>query len=71
VPITVGNYSTCGPLGEAKTQIIEAGLQVGSVFPYEAMDDWQVAQQYPLPGEQVPPGSYVDLLVKSPADPCP
>ena len=70
-PVLVGNYSTCGPLGEARTQILAAGLQVGSVFPYEAADDWTVAQQYPLPGEEVPPGTYVDLLVKSPADPCP
>jgi hypothetical protein len=55
-----------------KSQILAAGLQVGSVFPYEAQDtDWVVAQQYPLPGEEVPPGTKVDLLAKSPTDPCP
>jgi serine/threonine-protein kinase len=70
-PVTVGNYSTCGTLGEAKSQIAAAGLQFGGAFPYEATDDWQVAQQYPLPGEQVAPGTYVYLFVKSPADPCP
>jgi eukaryotic-like serine/threonine-protein kinase len=70
-PVTVGNYSTCGTLGEAKSQITAAGLQFGGAFPYEATDDWQVAQQYPLPGEQVAPGTYVYLFVKSPADPCP
>lgn len=70
-PVTVGNYSTCGALGEAKSQIAAAGLQFGGAFPYEATDDWQVAQQYPLPGEQVPPGTYVYLFVKSPADSCP
>ena len=73
-PVTVGNYATCGSLGEAKTQIVAAGLQVGTIFPSstgEPADDWQVAQQYPAPGEQVPPGTYVDLLVKSPTDPCP
>lgn len=70
-PVTVGNYSTCGPLGEARTQIEAAGLQFGGAFPYLATDDMQVAQQYPLPGEQVAPGTYVYLFVKSPADPCP
>ena len=70
-PVTVGNYSTCGALGEAKAEIAAAGLQFGGAFPYEATDDWQVAQQYPLPGEQVAPGSYVYVFVKSPSDPCP
>jgi beta-lactam-binding protein with PASTA domain len=70
-PVIVGNYSTCGPLGEAKNEIALAGLQFRGAFPYEADDTWQVAQQYPLAGEQVPPGTYVDLFVKSPADPCP
>jgi len=58
-------------MGEAKTQITDSGLQFGGAFPYGATDDWQVAQQYPLPGEQVAPGTYVYLFVKSPADPCP
>ncbi len=70
-PVTVGNYSTCGALGEAKSQITDAGLQFGGAFPYDATDDWQVAQQYPLPGEQVLPGTYVYVFVKSPTDPCP
>ena len=70
-PVTVGNYSTCGALGEAKAEIAAAGLQFGGAFPYEATDDWQVAQQYPLPGEQVAPGTYVYVFVKSPSDPCP
>jgi hypothetical protein len=30
-----------------------------------------VAQQYPLPGEQVPPGTHVDLLAKGPTEACP
>ncbi len=70
-PVTVGNYSTCGSLGEAKTQIADIGLQLGVWFPNEATDDWQVAQQFPLAGAQVPPGTYVYLFVKPPADPCP
>ena len=70
-PVSVGNYSTCGALGEARTQLEAAGLQFGGAFPYGAADDWQVAQQYPLAGELVQPGTYVYLLVKPPDQPCP
>ena len=70
-PVIVGNYSTCGTLGEAKTQIADSGLLFGGAFPYEATDDWQVAQQYPLPGDPAAPGTYVYVFVKSPAEPCP
>jgi beta-lactam-binding protein with PASTA domain len=70
-PVLVGNYSTCAPLSQVREQIVAAGLIVGVVFPFEADDSWQVAQQFPAPGEFVPPGTEVDLLVKSPADPCP
>jgi hypothetical protein len=71
--VTVANYSTCvDTLGQVKASIVAAGLQVGSVFPYAAQDaDWVVAEQYPLPGEQVPPGTRVDLLAKGPTDICP
>ncbi|MEO6351240.1 MAG: protein kinase [Candidatus Limnocylindrales bacterium] len=72
-PVMVGNYATCGPLSEAQTQITDAGLQVGTIYPASAGEpapDWQVENQYPAPGEQVPAGSYVDLLVRSPTDPC-
>jgi hypothetical protein len=68
----VPNWSTCvDTLGSVKAQIIAVDLQLGSVFPYEATDDWLVSQQYPLPGEQVAPGTKVDLLAKSPLDTCP
>jgi serine/threonine-protein kinase len=64
-PVPVGNYSTCGDtLATVKTLLIEQNLTLGSVFPYEAQDSWLVAQQYPLPGELVPPGTQVDLLAK-------
>jgi serine/threonine-protein kinase len=64
-PVPVGNYSTCGDtLATVKTLLIDQGLTLGSVFPYEALDSWLVAQQYPLPGELVPPGTQVDLLAK-------
>jgi len=72
--VTVGNYSTCGTLGEAKGQIEAADLVVGETFagsPGDIADDWQVAQQFPEPGAQVQPGTSVDLLVKSPTDECP
>ena len=71
--VIVGLYATCGSLGEAKTQIIEAGLQVGTIYPSpegEPADDWLVETQYPESGSRVPPGTYVDLLVKSPTDQC-
>jgi hypothetical protein len=70
-PVLVGNYSTCGALGQTREQIEAANLIMGVVFPYEADDSWQVAQQYPMPGVLVPPGTIVDLLVKSPSDTCP
>lgn len=64
-PVAVGNYSTCvDTLGDVKAQLIALGLSLGSVFPYEAQDSWLVAQQYPLPGEAVPPGTKVDLFAK-------
>ena len=56
-------------IGEANKWFPELARTRG--FSYEATDDWQVAQQYPLPGDQVPPGTYVYLFVKSPADTCP
>ena len=49
-------------------------LVVGEIFegsapgPYD--DSWLVEQQNPLPGQQVAPGTAVDLLVKSPSDDC-
>ena len=73
-PVTVGNYATCASLGEARTQIEAADLVVGEVFAGstgDVDDSWQVAQQFPESGEQVQPGTQVDLLVKSPTGDCP
>lgn len=70
-PVTVGNYSTCGTLGSVKDLISQSHLQVGTIFPLSAADDWQVAQQFPSAAEQVQPGTQVDLYVKAPGDPCP
>jgi eukaryotic-like serine/threonine-protein kinase len=72
-PVTVGNYSTCGTLGEAKMQIEANDLVVGIVNPLSAGtigDDWLVipGQQIPEPNAQVQPGTSVDLAVKDPTD---
>jgi beta-lactam-binding protein with PASTA domain len=54
-------------------EIVDAGLVVGYVFPSpeNADPNSQVAQQYPAPGTQVPPGTQVYLYVKGAADTCP
>lgn len=72
-PVTVGNYATCETLGQAKAEIVAAGLVVGVVFPSpeDQDDNSQVAQQYPAPGTLVPPGTQVHLYVKNAADTCP
>jgi serine/threonine-protein kinase len=69
-PITVGNYSTCGPVSEARTQIVEAGLTVGVVWPEEFANDGFVERQYPEAGSQVAPGTEVHLFVRGPTESC-
>jgi serine/threonine-protein kinase len=76
--VMVGNYATCASLGEVRNQITAAGLQVGNIENLSISspsdppaDDWQVAQQDPAPGTEVPLGSFVNLGVKAPADTCP
>jgi len=70
VPVMVHRYADCGPLGTAKQNIVNDGLVVGVIFPTEATDDWQVAQQYPAPGDNVPPGTEVHLYVVDPLADC-
>jgi eukaryotic-like serine/threonine-protein kinase len=70
-PVTVGNYQLCSPVGPVKQQIVDADLELGVIWPPEHTDDWLVAIQFPLPGEQVPPGTFVSLFVKDPIEPCP
>jgi beta-lactam-binding protein with PASTA domain len=70
-PITVANYSLGGPVGEAKAQIMAAGLEVGVVWPTANAENGNVCDQFPLPGSMVPPGTLVHLLVVGPADACP
>ena len=66
----VHRYADCGPLGTAKQNIVNDGLVVGVIFPTEADDSWQVAQQYPAPGDNVPPGTEVHLYVVDPLADC-
>jgi serine/threonine-protein kinase len=70
VPVMVHRYADCGSLGTAKQNIVNDGLKVGVVFPTEATDDWQVAQQFPAPGDEVPPGTEVHLYVVDPLADC-
>ena len=70
-PVTVGNYALCSPVGAVIQQIVDAGLQVGVIWPPEYTDEWLVALQFPLPGEEVAPETFVSLFVKDPIEPCP
>jgi serine/threonine-protein kinase len=61
----------CLDLGTARAQLDEAGLLVGATFPDPAPDDsWIVHDQKPQPGESVPIGSKVDLVLMDPSEPC-
>ena len=75
--VMVPRFADCGPLGKlgegaygAELSIVNAGLTVGVIFPSEATDNWQVAQQYPAPGDSVPPGTEVHLYVVDPLADC-
>jgi serine/threonine-protein kinase len=69
-PVTVGNYATGGPLSDARTDIENAGLVVGVVWPTPDDETWIVCVQYPEPGTQVAPGTPVHLFVKEPFEAC-
>jgi hypothetical protein len=62
-------------LSVIRQSIEMADLVVGELFPGsvgEITDEWLVEQQItPRPNDLVPPGTPVDLLVKSPTDPDP
>jgi serine/threonine-protein kinase len=62
--LRVGDYR-CLTLGEAKTQIVEDGFEVGTTEPpLIPTDDWYVAEQDPAPGEERERGTRIDLLVQ-------
>ncbi|MEZ4596342.1 MAG: Stk1 family PASTA domain-containing Ser/Thr kinase [Chloroflexota bacterium] len=71
-PAMVGNYE-CLPLDDARRQIEDAGLAVGTVLPSEPQSDgsWLVTDQEPAAGLEVQPGTVVQLWVIDPAEPCP
>ena len=70
--VLVGDFE-CLKLAEARTQLADAGLLVGAIYPQEPPpgDDWEVHDQLPEPGESVPVGSKVDLVLGDPLGPCP
>lgn len=71
-PVMVGNYA-CLPLDDARRQIEEADLTVGTVLPPDPQSDgsWLVMDQDPAAGGEVQPGTAIQLWVIDPAEPCP
>src|SRR5690606_554900 len=57
-PVMVGNYQ-CLPLDDARRQMEEEGLVVGTVLPPEPRSDgsWLVEEQSPTAGTEVPQGT--------------
>jgi serine/threonine-protein kinase len=70
--VLVGDFM-CLDLATASTQLADAGLLVGAVYPEDPAPDegWIVHDQLPEPGVSVPPGSAVDLVLGDPLEACP
>ena len=70
--VLVGDFQ-CLPLATARTVIEEARLLVGFIYPEDPPpeDSWIVHDQLPKPGESIPVGSAVDLMLEDPLEPCP
>ncbi|MET0772309.1 MAG: Stk1 family PASTA domain-containing Ser/Thr kinase [Candidatus Limnocylindrales bacterium] len=68
----VGDYR-CLALDEARRQVEEVGLAVGTVLPPEPESDgaWLVTDQEPSPGVEVETGTEVRLWLVDPAEACP
>jgi hypothetical protein len=68
----VGDF-LCLDLATARSHIEAAGLLVGATIAGDVApgDDWLVHDQLPRPGESVPIGSNVDLVLMDPLLPCP
>lgn len=67
----VGDFM-CLDLTTARSLLEEEGLLVGATYPDPPPDDtWVVLDQLPRPGESVPLGTKVDLMLADPQDPCP
>jgi len=69
-PALVGSF-LCLDLATARLQLDEVGLLVGATIPEDPVDNWIIHDQLPSPGETVPVGSAVDLVLMDPLDPCP
>ncbi len=71
-PVMVGNYQ-CLPLDDARRQMEDAGLVVGTVLPPEPQSDgaWLVKEQSPSAGMEVLQGTVIRLWVMDPGEPCP
>ena len=70
--VLVGDFG-CLKLADARGQLEDAGLLLGAIYPEEPppAENWVVFDQLPEPGDSVPVGSAVDLVLGDPQDPCP
>ncbi len=70
--VLVGDFG-CLKLADARGQLGDAGLLLGAIYPEEPppAENWVVFDQLPEPGDSVPVGSAVDLVLGDPQDPCP
>jgi serine/threonine-protein kinase len=67
----VGDFM-CLDLATARSHLEDAGLLVGATYPDPPPEDsWFVHDQLPKPGESVPVGTKVDLMLGDPLEPCP
>jgi serine/threonine-protein kinase len=60
--VLVGDF-TCLDLATASSQLQDAGLLIGATYPDPAEEGWLVHDQLPKPGESVPVGTKVDLML--------
>ena len=67
----VGDFM-CLELATARDLLEDEGLLVGATYPDPPPEEtWVVQDQLPKPGESVPVGTKVDLMLADPQEPCP
>ena len=67
----VGDFM-CLELATARDLLEDEGLLVGATYPDPPPGEtWVVQDQLPKPGESVPVGTKVDLMLADPQEPCP
>ena len=69
--MTVGNYSTCGALGEAKSQIAAAGLRWAASSRRKRRMTGRSRSNIRRPARRCRRARTSYLFVKSPSDSCP